>query len=125
MHRGISGQVEFSLPPGSTEHKTNLTQQAYHSPGLMWNKSGNFDSTEISLAFKEIFSKLQKRPTDLASYAKGLDKCRFLEMFVPEVQNLKNFGRPSFKKLAKFSRTTLREAFVSDHGSSNKYCSYC
>lgn len=111
---GISKEVDFFLPPGSAKHQSSLTQQAYHSHGMLWTKSKNFEFSEIPPAFRDIFTKLLKRPADLASYTKGLDKCQFSEKFVLEVQNLEDFGCPSFKELATCSQTALRKALVSE-----------
>ena len=102
----------FSLPSQSHCCRSELTKQAYHSHGLLWSQRGNFRDDQVPLAFCTIFKALLLRPVDLKFYAKGLEKSRLLEQWVPVVCNLDEIGCPRFELLSELSKTTDNKARV-------------
>lgn len=107
---GVSGLFTFSLPPNAREHKRTLYQQARHSHGLVWHTRGSYQYNQVGSAFEEIFRRLRKRPSQLIFYAKGLEKCKLLEKFVPEVKNLEDYGCPPYKDISSLEQSTINKA---------------
>lgn len=109
---GRSGLYTFSLPRKASDYCKSLTLQAKHSHGLLWHTKGQLRHNQLACAFADIFKILDLRPAEVIFYAKGLEKCRLLESFVPEVLNLDDFGCPTYKELCTLKQTTLRKAVI-------------
>jgi hypothetical protein len=106
----VSDEFTFSLPKFAYKHSRSLARQARHSHGLIWHTKGDFSHDQVARVFEILFERTGKRPSELEFYAKGLEKCRLLENFVPEVHDLDNYGCPRYNKLTILPQTTLSKA---------------
>jgi hypothetical protein len=106
----VSDQFTFSLPKFAQKYSKSLTNQARHSHGLIWHTKGDFVHNQVARAFDVLFERTGKKPSELEFYAKGLEKCRLLENFVPEVNDLDNYGCPRYGKLTILPQSTLTKA---------------
>lgn len=109
---GVSGCLSISLPHTAKDHKKSLQLQARHSHGLVWHTKGRYNYNQLGAAFKEIFRRLNRRPSQLIFFAKGVEKCRLLETFVPEVNNLEDYGCPIYKNILNLKQSTLKKAIA-------------
>jgi hypothetical protein len=111
---GKSGTYTFSLPHKARLYAPDLRRQARHSHGLVWNRPGDWNWDQTTLAFADLFDALGRRPVELEFYAKGLEKCQLLEQFVPSVTNLEEWGCPKYSALSSLPQTTLSKAVAFD-----------
>ena len=103
----------FDLPLKAAEFGQDLIKQAKHSHGLVWWYKGGYAAHEVPEAFSTIFEcYLNKRPSSVTFYAKGLQKCRLLESWLPSVINLEDLGCSRFDELTNKEQTTLEKAKV-------------
>jgi len=107
---GVFGELTFSLPTGASKNRNDLVVQAACSHGLDWRVPGNFRHDEVEKAFEFVHSRLQH--SHLEYFAKGSEKCKLLESYLPTVTDLDTVGCPKFDTLSQLPRTTLQKALV-------------
>ena len=107
---GLFGEFTFSLPPGSAAFHSELNLQARFSHGLDWRELGQFRHDEIDAAISLMISRLNT--ANLEFYAKGSEKCKLFDRFLPKVYDLDESGCPKYEEITKLTKSTLQKAIV-------------
>ena len=109
---GRFGEFKFTVPYCCNQFRKDPQRQARHCGGLVWSAGtpGSYYSDLIPQNFASLFDELGYRPVSLCFYAKGLQRCRLLERWLPQVTNLENLGCPKYQNLTSLKKTTLLKA---------------
>ena len=105
-------EISFSLPPTAKRYACQLNREALHSHGLVWSTKGDYGNDQIPQAFADLFEQLGLRPAQIQFLAKGLEKCRLLQNWVPTVENLDDYCCPKYEALSTLDKTTLSKAIA-------------
>ena len=108
VESGDCRSVTFDLPSFAYNYERDLVRQASFSHHIPWNEKGEFSAGDNGLQLLETVNLQQA-----VFYAKGLDKCRFLEKFLGRtVTNLEEFDCPTYENLTTIPRSTLNKAVI-------------
>ena len=107
---GRFGDFDFTLPLYYHQFRDYTRRQARHSGGLLWSIAGSYYSDLVPQAFANLFVELGHRPIFLSFYAKGVQRCRLLEQWLPQVTNLEDLGCPAYQNLTSLNKITLLKA---------------
>ncbi len=107
---GLFGEVSFGMPPGFGIYCKDLKLQSRCSHEIDWREIGDYRHDEVHKALQDVIYRLGT--TELEFYAKGLEKCKFLERYARSVVDLDTTGCPRFDELCQYKKTTLQKAIV-------------